>query len=271
MPLARKGSQVETIEGNFSRNLCFNRDQIVWTQIWFEMNECFNRSQGEGSGSVNNLHALAVPATAKESSAFAGKSAGGVNRAADSPQAHLAVNAVGNASKNILDLSCSEVGIELIDGDTACQRTIGGAQPLRGLVGVTDHFNCRRVDASDANGAVGFGGGEARVPAQTTGQGSRRNAELLGERGVFEIEFFTKNEQGTRRQSLTDQRRELGEILDRASQDFLASENLGNDGGSHSSLLAIYDTPFGDAREQSSVERFRVKRFRGCHRRRTAL
>src|SRR5580658_631454 len=88
MPFAGKGTQIETVNGELVGKVRFNRNQVIGPQIWFEMNKSFDRSQSQRGRSVNHRHSLTIPAAAIEPRAFAREGAGGVERAANSPQAH---------------------------------------------------------------------------------------------------------------------------------------------------------------------------------------
>ena len=65
----------------------------------------------------------------------------------------------------------------------------------------------------------------SRSPARRS---SLRNAEFLGKGGILQIELFSKDDERARRQTFADQLREFGEIPDRASQDSLAAQDLGD-------------------------------------------
>src|SRR5258707_13761108 len=58
-----------------------------------------------------------------------------------------AIDAVADTPENVFHFFNAQVGIELIDRNLACERAVGGAEPLSSLVGIADHLNRRGVDS----------------------------------------------------------------------------------------------------------------------------
>src|SRR4051794_20348845 len=99
-----------------------------------------------------------------------------------------AVDAVGDAAKNVFHFARADVGIELIERAVTTESAIGSAQPFDRLLCVADQIDSTGIYACDADGAVGLSGGEASALAEAAGKRALWDAELARENRVRDLE-----------------------------------------------------------------------------------
>ena len=157
---------------------------------WVPDSQGFIRRQRQRARGVDHAHSTAVPAAAIERRAFARRRFCGIAAAANPPELHLTIDAIGNATEEILNSACPRVGIEFVQRSDSTKCSIGCAQPFNRFFLVADHFHCAREYPRETDRPIRFGGRQPGFLAQTTSHGAPRNSQLAREARIAHREFL---------------------------------------------------------------------------------
>jgi hypothetical protein len=82
-------SRIQSLRVDLIWNFTCDRNQVVRLQVRLKVDKRFDRNEGKRRGSVDHLHAWAVPMAAVQSGAFPLESICSTHLTAHSPEAHL--------------------------------------------------------------------------------------------------------------------------------------------------------------------------------------